>query len=126
MSAWLLPATAGVQTIANIAISGTSSKSELWHREARNQFDVDVGHDEPRQYQPSHYRRFHLGTYFSETNTCGSTLGPHKSCNVNVIFAPGSTGTFSGAVSIGDDGGGSPSCSAAAFSDAKGLSSAFN
>jgi len=48
------------------------------------------------------------GTSFSQTNTCGSRLGPHKSCNVVVTFAPESSGTFNGTVSISDNGGGSP------------------
>jgi hypothetical protein len=48
------------------------------------------------------------GTYFSETNNCGGGLGSHQSCDINVTFAPGAPGQFSGMVSITDDGGASP------------------
>jgi len=34
------------------------------------------------------------GTYFSETNNCGSSLASHQSCDINVTFAP--TGMPSG------------------------------
>jgi hypothetical protein len=48
------------------------------------------------------------GEYFSQTNNCGSSLGAQLSCNITVTFAPQSGGTFTGAVSISDNGGGSP------------------
>ena len=48
------------------------------------------------------------GTYFSETNNCGSSLASHQSCDINVTFAPTGNGNFTGTVSITDDGGGSP------------------
>lgn len=45
---------------------------------------------------------------FSESNTCGSSVGAHMSCTISVTFKPTGTGTFTGAVSISDNGGGSP------------------
>src|SRR5208283_2101913 len=48
------------------------------------------------------------GMYFSQTNNCGSSLGAQDSCNIVVTFLPYSAGTFTGAVSIKDNGGGSP------------------
>jgi hypothetical protein len=35
---------------------------------------------------------------FTQTNTCGSSLGPGKNCTISVIFTPGQTGTRSAAV----------------------------
>jgi HYDIN/CFA65/VesB family protein len=43
---------------------------------------------------------------FSETNTCGSSVGPGESCVIDVTFRPWSSGSFSGAVWVYDNGGG--------------------
>jgi len=48
------------------------------------------------------------GVYFSKTQNCPASLGAGRSCQVTVTFAPIHPGTFSGAVSITDNGGGSP------------------
>ena len=47
---------------------------------------------------------------FSQTNTCGSSVGAGASCTITVTFKPKvfATGTFTGDLSISDDGGGSP------------------
>jgi hypothetical protein len=46
---------------------------------------------------------------FSQTNNCPSTLPAQASCTITVTFRSGfSAGTFSGAVSISDNGGASP------------------
>jgi dienelactone hydrolase len=45
---------------------------------------------------------------FSETNTCGSSVGAGKSCTIRVTFKPSERGSDSAAVSISDNGGGSP------------------
>jgi hypothetical protein len=45
---------------------------------------------------------------FSETTTCGSTLGAGLSCTVSVTFKPTATGARSASVMFSDDGGGSP------------------
>ena len=45
---------------------------------------------------------------FSQTNTCGSSVGPKQSCDINVIFSPTATGKRSASVSVTDNGGGSP------------------
>ena len=45
---------------------------------------------------------------FSQTNTCGTQIGPGASCTVSVTFAPSRTGLRTGMISITDDGGGSP------------------
>jgi Abnormal spindle-like microcephaly-assoc'd, ASPM-SPD-2-Hydin len=45
---------------------------------------------------------------FLQTNTCGTSIGGGASCTITVTFAPTSTGTRKAAVSIIDDGGGSP------------------
>jgi hypothetical protein len=45
---------------------------------------------------------------FSQTHTCGSTLGAGASCTISVTFHPSAIGARSAAVSISDDGGGSP------------------
>lgn len=45
---------------------------------------------------------------FSETNTCGTSVASHASCKITVTFKPTATGTRLAAVSISDDGGGSP------------------
>ncbi len=49
------------------------------------------------------------GTGFSQSNTCGSSVGAGKSCTISVTFhPPWPGGTFTGSVSVSDDGGGSP------------------
>jgi hypothetical protein len=45
---------------------------------------------------------------FSETNTCGSQIGPGASCTVSVTFTPSQTGTRSAVLDLKDSGGGSP------------------
>jgi len=45
---------------------------------------------------------------FSQTNNCGSNLGPGASCTINVTFTPTAVGSRSAFVNIIDDGGGSP------------------
>lgn len=45
---------------------------------------------------------------FAQTNNCGSNVPPHGSCTINVTFTPKATGQRSAAVSISDNGGGSP------------------
>jgi hypothetical protein len=45
---------------------------------------------------------------YSETNTCGSQIGPGASCTVSVTFAPTTTGTRSAVLDLKDSGGGSP------------------
>jgi hypothetical protein len=47
-------------------------------------------------------------SYFSETNTCGTGVRAGKSCTITVTFNPKVNGTYTGDVSITDDGGGSP------------------
>jgi hypothetical protein len=47
-------------------------------------------------------------TYFSQTNTCGNSVGAGKSCTITVTFNPPKLGRFTGSVSISDNGGGSP------------------
>jgi FG-GAP-like repeat/Cep192 domain 4/Abnormal spindle-like microcephaly-assoc'd, ASPM-SPD-2-Hydin len=45
---------------------------------------------------------------FSETNTCGSQIGPGANCTVSVTFTPSQTGTRSAVLGLKDSGGGSP------------------
>jgi hypothetical protein len=45
---------------------------------------------------------------FSQTHTCGGTLGAKASCTISVTFHPSATGTRNAVVSISDNGGGSP------------------
>ena len=45
---------------------------------------------------------------FAQTNTCGTGIGGGASCTITVRFKPTATGTRTAAVSISDDGGGSP------------------
>jgi hypothetical protein len=45
---------------------------------------------------------------FSQTNTCGASLGAGQSCTVSVTFKPTATGSRSASVNITDNGGGSP------------------
>jgi hypothetical protein len=45
---------------------------------------------------------------YSETNTCGSQIGPGANCTISVTFKPTATGTRTAAADINDSGGGSP------------------
>jgi hypothetical protein len=45
---------------------------------------------------------------FSQTNTCGTSIGAHASCTITVTFTPTATGTRKATVTISDNGGGSP------------------
>jgi len=45
---------------------------------------------------------------FSQTNTCGSSVGAGGSCTITVTFLPTGLGEFMGYVSVADNGGGSP------------------
>jgi len=45
---------------------------------------------------------------FVETNNCGTSLAPGKSCTIDVSFRPGKSGKLSAAVSITDGAAGSP------------------
>jgi dienelactone hydrolase len=45
---------------------------------------------------------------FSQTNTCGSSVGAGKVCTITVTFKPSEKGGDSAAVAISDSGGGSP------------------
>ncbi len=41
---------------------------------------------------------------FSQTNTCGTSLAPHSTCNVVVTFTPSSVAVITGQVSVGING----------------------
>jgi hypothetical protein len=45
---------------------------------------------------------------FAQTNTCGSSVASGASCTISVTFTPMKQGSRSAAVSIHDNGGGSP------------------
>ena len=45
---------------------------------------------------------------FAQTHTCGSSLGAGLGCTISVTFKPTATGSKTAALSISDDGGGSP------------------
>jgi Abnormal spindle-like microcephaly-assoc'd, ASPM-SPD-2-Hydin len=45
---------------------------------------------------------------FSQTNTCGSSLGANASCTISVVFTPSKTGSRTSTVSISDNATGSP------------------
>jgi two-component sensor histidine kinase len=45
---------------------------------------------------------------FTQTHTCGGTLGAGASCTISVTFHPSATGTRNADISISDNGGGSP------------------
>jgi len=49
---------------------------------------------------------------FSESNNCGKGLAPKASCTINVVFDPTATGARSAALSVTDNGGGSPQTTA--------------
>jgi hypothetical protein len=48
------------------------------------------------------------GDFAEQSTTCGSSLGPQKSCTVNVTFTPTATGKRTALLSVSDNGGGSP------------------
>jgi hypothetical protein len=43
------------------------------------------------------------GGPFSQTNNCGTALGPGASCNINITFAPTAAGNFSATLTIADN-----------------------
>ena len=45
---------------------------------------------------------------FTQTNSCGSTLAPGSSCNINLTFLPTASGPRSATVSVSDNAPGSP------------------
>jgi sugar lactone lactonase YvrE len=45
---------------------------------------------------------------FSQTNTCGSSVAAGGSCTISVIFAPTTSGSRSGTISLSDNAAGSP------------------
>ncbi len=45
---------------------------------------------------------------FAQTHSCAGTLGPNKSCTINVSFKPSATGTRTAALSVTDNAGGGP------------------
>jgi hypothetical protein len=45
---------------------------------------------------------------FTQTHTCGSSVAAGKSCTISVTFKPSASGSRKAALSIGDNGGGSP------------------
>lgn len=45
---------------------------------------------------------------YSQTNTCGTTVGAGQSCTVSVTFKPTKSGSRSAALNVNDDGGPSP------------------
>jgi hypothetical protein len=45
---------------------------------------------------------------FSQTNTCGSSVGAGQNCSISVTFTPLATGSRTASVSVTDNGGGSP------------------
>jgi hypothetical protein len=45
---------------------------------------------------------------FTETNTCGSSVGGGKSCFITVTFTPAVDGKRTADISVSDNGGGSP------------------
>jgi len=47
-------------------------------------------------------------TDFAQTNTCGTSVLPKKSCTITVTFTPGATGARSASVSVADNAGLSP------------------
>jgi hypothetical protein len=47
-------------------------------------------------------------THFSQTNNCGPGVAPGASCAITVTFGPAFEGSYSGDISVSDDGGGSP------------------
>ena len=40
--------------------------------------------------------------YFSQTNTCGTSVAANSSCKISITFSPLTAGTFTGTLSIGD------------------------
>jgi len=48
------------------------------------------------------------GNGYSQTNNCGTSLKPHSSCTVSVVFTPGGRGIRTGTLTVTDNGPGSP------------------
>ena len=48
------------------------------------------------------------GSGYSQTNNCGSSIGPGANCTINVTFKPPGISLLIGTVSVYDNGGGSP------------------
>ncbi len=46
--------------------------------------------------------------FFTETNTCGSSLAAGANCTISILFAPSLQGILVGSLSVQDDGAGSP------------------
>jgi len=49
---------------------------------------------------------------YSETNDCGSSIAPLRSCMITVKFKPTKTGTRNAILEVNDNGGGSPQTAA--------------
>ncbi len=49
------------------------------------------------------------GSFFSQSNGCGTSLAAGASCSISIRYAPGSIGAHSGALSVHTDAAGSPS-----------------
>jgi hypothetical protein len=47
-------------------------------------------------------------TTYSQTNTCGTSVAAGGSCTITVTFKSTEIGSFSGDISVSDNGGGSP------------------
>jgi hypothetical protein len=47
-------------------------------------------------------------TNFSQTNTCGTSVGAGASCNISVTFKPATAGTLTGTITVSDSASGSP------------------
>jgi hypothetical protein len=45
---------------------------------------------------------------FAQSNNCGSSVAAGSSCTISVTFTPAASGSFTGAVSVGDNASGSP------------------
>ncbi|HZQ70072.1 MAG TPA: choice-of-anchor D domain-containing protein [Terriglobales bacterium] len=45
---------------------------------------------------------------YSQTNTCGTSIGANSSCTISVVFTPTTTGTRTGTLTVTDNGPGSP------------------
>src|SRR5262249_44870845 len=45
---------------------------------------------------------------FAQTNSCGNTLAPGSSCSITVTFAPTTSGSRAGTLTVSDNAAGSP------------------